>query len=67
MSVKDKVTGLTRRDFVKSVGVGIGAVQLAACGVNPGPQPAPQPAQIVSWPIAKKVYTTAQQQSSPWR
>ena len=65
MSVKDKVTGLTRRDFVKSVGVGIGAVQLAACGVNPGPQPAPQPAQIVSWPIAKKVYTTAQQQVLP--
>ena len=63
---------MTRRDFVKTVGIGIGALQTAAigagmlgltgCGSSPVDPPAPQ---VVSWPIAKQVYTTAQQQVCP--
>jgi metallophosphoesterase (TIGR03768 family) len=61
--------GLSRRDFVKTIGagigalktigVGIGALELTGCGSSPA-----QP-QIVRWPIAKQVYTTAQQQVCP--
>lgn len=61
---------LTRRDFVKTVSIGIGALQTAAvgagvleltgCGSTPD-----QPTQIVRWPIARQVYTTAEQQVSP--
>jgi metallophosphoesterase (TIGR03768 family) len=63
---------LTRRDFVKTIGIGIGALQTAAvgagvlelssCGSNPVDPPVPK---VVSWPIAKQVYTTAQQQVCP--
>jgi metallophosphoesterase (TIGR03768 family) len=63
---------ITRRDFVKTVSIGIGALQgavvgtgmlgLSGCGGNPVDPPAPQ---IVRWPIAKQVYTTAQQQVCP--
>ncbi len=63
---------LTRRDFVKTVGIGIGALQgaaagagilgLSSCGSNPVDPPAPQ---VVRWPIARQVYTTAQQQVCP--
>jgi hypothetical protein len=61
-----KKPGVTRRDFVKSVGIGIGAIQLAGCGSGGSPQPPNPPApQVVSWPIARKVYTTAQQQVLP--
>ena len=66
-----KQLALTRRDFVKTVGIGMGALQglgvgagvleLASCG-SPADPPAPQ---IVSWPITKQVYTTAQQQVCP--
>ena len=66
MSDKAKKPGVSRRDFVKSVGIGIGAIQLAACGSSNSPQPPNPPApQVVSWPIAKNVYTTAQQQVLP--
>jgi metallophosphoesterase (TIGR03768 family) len=66
MADKTKKSGLTRRDFVKSVGIGIGTMQLAACGSGSSPQPPnPPPPQVVSWPIASKVYTTAQQQVLP--
>jgi metallophosphoesterase (TIGR03768 family) len=60
---------LTRRDFVKTVGIGIGAMQTAALGTGVfeltgcGSSPATPP--VVRWPIAKQVYTTAQQQVCP--
>jgi hypothetical protein len=63
---------MSRRDFVKTVGIGIGALQtvaagagllqLTACGGSPVEPPTPQ---IVSWPIAEPVFTTAQQQVCP--
>ena len=65
MGNRSKLHRLSRRDFVKTVGFGIGALQGAAileltgCGGNSS---APR---IVSWPIAKQVYTTAQQQVCP--
>jgi hypothetical protein len=62
---------MTRRDFVKTVSIGIGALQTAAVGAGVleltscgGPVDPPAP-KIVSWPIAKQVYTTAQQQVCP--
>ncbi len=62
---------MTRRDFVKTVGIGIGALQTAAVGAGVlelsgcgGPVDPPTP-KIVCWPIAKQVYTTAQQQVCP--
>ena len=62
---------MTRRDFVKTVSIGIGALQTAAVGAGVleltscgGPVGPPTP-KIVSWPIAKQVYTTAQQQVCP--
>jgi metallophosphoesterase (TIGR03768 family) len=61
MARPNKKRGLTRRDFVKTVGIGIGALKLSACGGGS----APGPAQIVSWPIANRAYTTAQQQVLP--
>jgi metallophosphoesterase (TIGR03768 family) len=66
-----KKLDMTRRNFVKTVGIGIGALQAAAAGAgvleltgcgSPVAPPAPQP---VSWPIAKQVFTTAQQQVCP--
>ena len=62
-------SGLTRRDFVKTVGIGIGAWQSAAVGAGvlglTGCGGSPTIPQIVSWPIARQIYTTAQQQVSP--
>jgi metallophosphoesterase (TIGR03768 family) len=62
---------MTRRDFVKTVSIGISALQTAAVGAGVleltscgGPVDPPAP-KIVSWPIAKQVYTTAQQQVCP--
>jgi metallophosphoesterase (TIGR03768 family) len=72
---QDKNQGLSRRDFIKTVGVGIGALQTAAlgigtfeltgCGGSPTPTPPAPVTQIVRWPIASRVYTTAQQQVCP--
>ena len=70
---QSKQQEMSRRDFVKTIGVGIGAIQTAGLGLGmlqltgcgsstTPPQPAPQ---IVTWPIAKQVYTTAQQQVLP--
>jgi metallophosphoesterase (TIGR03768 family) len=59
---------LSRRDFIKTVsaglgalplvGAGIGTLQLTGCGDQPGPD-------TMFWPIASPVYTTAQQQVLP--
>ena len=75
MARQDKHQGLNRRDFIKAVGIGIGAVQTAAlgigtleltgCGGSPTPTPPAPVPQIVRWPIASRVYTTAQQQVLP--
>jgi metallophosphoesterase (TIGR03768 family) len=64
---------MSRRDFVKTVGVGIGALQtagvglgmleLTGCGSSAAP-PQPPP-RIASWPIARQVYTTTQRQVCP--
>jgi metallophosphoesterase (TIGR03768 family) len=72
VAINNKQGGLSRRDFVKTVGIGIGAMQglaigagtlsLTACGGNPSPNPVPT---VVNWPIADQVYTTAQQQVLP--
>jgi len=74
---REEIRGLSRRDFIKTVGIGIGtlpavglgigALQLTGCGGGNSPVPTP-PApvtQIVSWPIATSVYTTAQRQVVP--
>lgn len=69
---RPKQLAISRRDFVKTVGIGVGALQglgaglgvleLTGCGSNPTHPPSPQ---AVSWPIAKQVYTTAQRQVCP--
>jgi len=73
MSRPRAVRGFSRRDFIKTVGIGIGSLPavgfglgaLTGCGGNsPAPTP-PAPTQIVSWPIASHVYTTSQQQVLP--
>src|SRR5689334_5988598 len=60
---------LTRRDFVKAVSVGIGALQGAAVGGGiielTGCVAHSSAPPVVSWPIARQVYTTAQQQVCP--
>ena len=71
---QSKKQGMSRRDFVKTIGVGIGALQtagvglgmlqLTGCGTSAAPPQPPAP-QIVNWPIAKQVYTTAQHQVLP--
>jgi hypothetical protein len=73
---QSKKQGMSRRDFVKTIGVGIGALQtagvglgmlqLTGCGSSAAPPQPPAP-QIVNWPIAKQVYTTAQHQVLPRR
>jgi metallophosphoesterase (TIGR03768 family) len=76
MSSRHRKSGMSRRDFVKTMGWGLGALQtagmgagilqLTGCGgssVTP-PQPVPVP-QIVSWPISHQVYTTAVRQVCP--
>jgi metallophosphoesterase (TIGR03768 family) len=73
---KGGVQGLTRRDFIKSVGVGLGALQtagaglamlqLTGCGGDPIAPPIPPRApRVVRWPIARQVYTTAHRQVCP--
>jgi metallophosphoesterase (TIGR03768 family) len=69
------IRAFNRREFIKTIsiglgalptlGAGLGALQLTGCGgsVTP-PQPQPLP-RTVRWPIAKTVYTTAQQQVLP--
>jgi metallophosphoesterase (TIGR03768 family) len=77
MSGARHTRGFSRRDFIKTVGIGIGtlpaaglgigALQLTGCGggsVTP-PTPTPPAPQIVRWPIASRVYTTAQRQVLP--
>ncbi len=69
-----KKRGLSRRDFVKTIGIGIGALQtagvglgileLTGCGSSATPPQPPAP-QIAAWPIARQVYTTAQRQVCP--
>ena len=70
MANSGKQSTLSRRDFIKTVGIGIGAaqsvglgaglLQLTGCGSSSAPAP-----QIVRWPIASQVYTTAQRQVCP--
>lgn len=55
MMSEGRELGLTRRDFLKGVGVGIGGLYLFGCGGNSGPG---------SWPIGD-VYTTVQRQVLP--
>ncbi len=72
---QSKKQEISRRDFVKTIGIGIGALQtagvglgmleLSGCGSNTTPPPQPAPPQIVSWPISRQVYTTAQRQVCP--
>ena len=72
MTTPGKPQAMTRRQFAKAIGIGIGTLQtaavaggvleLAGCGGSPADPPA---RQAVSWPIAKQVYTTAQQQVCP--
>ncbi len=76
MPRRGDIRGFTRRDFIKTVGLGVGALptiglgigtlQLTGCGGSslPGPQPVPTP-QIVSWPLSREVYTTAVRQVCP--
>ena len=70
------IRGFSRRDFIKTVGMGIGtlpalglgigALQLTGCGSgSPSPAPPAPGPQIVRWPIASQVYTTAQRQVCP--
>ena len=49
---------VNRRDFIKYTALSVPAVQLSACGGDGMPE-------IVEWPIAKDVYTTAEQQICP--
>jgi len=66
------VRGFSRRDFIKTVGIGIGALPtvgfgigaLTSCGGSPPNPPVPV-TQIVRWPIARRVVTTAVQQVCP--
>jgi hypothetical protein len=60
VAIHNEKSGLTRRDFVKGVGLGIVTIQFAGCGGTANNNP-----QIVRWPIANQVYTTAQQQVFP--
>jgi len=74
MPISRRFRKFSRRDFIKTVslglgvfpvvGVGIGTLQLTGCGSSVPPQPQPGP-QTVHWPIARPVYTTAQQQVLP--
>ncbi len=61
--------GFTRRDFIKALGIGMGALPVVGFGVGALTgcgDTAPAPAtQIVRWPIASQVYTTAQRQVCP--
>jgi metallophosphoesterase (TIGR03768 family) len=70
---QNKKQEMSRRDFVKTIGVGIGALQTAGVGLGmleltgcgssaTPPQPPPK---IASWPIARQVYTTTQRQVCP--
>jgi metallophosphoesterase (TIGR03768 family) len=64
----------SRREFMKTVsiglsmlptvGLGIGTLELTSCGGSVTPHPPVLP-QTVRWPIARSVYTTAQQQVLP--
>lgn len=68
-----EVRELSRRDFIKTVGIGISALPtvgfgigaLTSCGSSPQPQPPAPVIQTVRWPIASQVYTTAQRQVCP--
>jgi metallophosphoesterase (TIGR03768 family) len=71
MSGKRNFRGFSRRDFIKTVSVGLGGLpllglgtlNLSSCaGSTSSLQPQPQ---TVRWPIASNVFTTAQQQVLP--
>jgi metallophosphoesterase (TIGR03768 family) len=53
---------VSRRDFLKHSALALPAVQLVACGGGGGGDGSPE---AVEWPIAKDVYTTAEQQICP--
>ena len=69
MNNPKKHRNLSRREFVKAVSIGIGALQGAAVGGGvlelAGCGSSSSAPQVVSWPIARQVYTTAQQQVCP--
>jgi metallophosphoesterase (TIGR03768 family) len=50
----------SRRNFLKYAAIGIPAVQLEACGGGGDGAP-----EVVEWPIARDVYTTAERQTCP--
>ncbi|MFZ0314902.1 MAG: TIGR03768 family metallophosphoesterase [Candidatus Korobacteraceae bacterium] len=49
---------------LQAAGVGLGMLELTSCGGTTAPPP-PVPPRIVSWPIARPAYTTAQRQVCP--
>ena len=67
MTLRPPHRQLSRRDFIKTAGVGIGILGTSATGFgtfNLAGCSSSQP-QFVSWPIAKPAYTTAQRQVCP--
>ena len=60
----------TRRDFIKTLGMGMSALPVAGFGLGAltgcgGGPPAPTPVEAVRWPISSQVLTTAQRQVCP--
>lgn len=74
MPKRRDVRDLSRRNFIKTVGMGVGALPIVGLGIGTLPLTGcgsssvapPQPVtQVVRWPIASLVRTTAQRQVLP--